>query len=141
MTDHTCKQPRSICNGHIAVFLKLRVVALGLLWNTVSEEATGEALILVLNRKYFVETAEILKLVQPTFFNLPGELLAPQLVPKESGLLVHFLELPVPHDSVKIFLTKDFIDAQKRKRVFNNSLFDLLIQGTIGLERRSLIHF
>ena len=77
MTDHTCKQPRSIRNGHIAVFLKLRVVALGFLWNTVSEEATGEALILVLNRKYFVETAEILKLVQPTFFNLPSELLAP----------------------------------------------------------------
>ena len=69
-------------HGHIPILLEFGVVALRLLRNTVSEEATGEALIVVLHGEHFEEATKVVQLVDPTIIYLPRELLTPHLIPE-----------------------------------------------------------
>ena len=103
--------PRWCCNRHISIFLKFGVVTLCFLGNTVSKEPAREALIVIFYGKYFIKTTKVIELVDTTLVNLPCELFAPHLIPKECWLLMHFFELTITGYPVEVLLSVSLSDA------------------------------
>ena len=114
-------------HSHVPILFEFCVVALGLFRDTVPEEASGEGDVLVLNGEYLVEAAQIVQLVDLSLFDLSGKLLPSHLVPKESTLLVHFLQLSVTHNPIKVLLPVGFIDPQDLECVLHHCLLYLVV--------------
>ena len=91
--------------GHITILLKFAVVTFGFPWNTVSEQTSRKRDISILNWKDLVESTKIIDLILPTFLYFFCKLLTSHLVPEESWLFVHLLQLSITIDSVQILLT------------------------------------
>ena len=124
---------------HVAVLFELTIIAFGLLRDAIAEQPSREALIMVLHRENFVKTAQVVQLVDATLVYLASELLAPHLIPKQGRLLVHFLELAVPNDSIQVFLAVSFRHAQNLERVLDHRLLDPIVKPAVRLEGGRLV--
>lgn len=128
-------------NRHVPVLFKFRVVAASFLRDAVAKETARQADILVLHRENLVEATQVAELVHATLVDLPRELLAPHLVPKQRALLVHLLKFSVAHDPVQVLLPVGFCRPQNLESVKDYRFLDLVVQRTVSLKRRRLVHF
>lgn len=126
---------------NISILFKLSVVALGFLRYAISEEPTRVSLVLILNGKNFVEAAQIVDLMHPSFFDLSRKFFSSHLIPKERALLVHLFELTIANYTVQVFLSVGFSHSKDVKSVLDDCLFDLVVESTICLEGGSLVDF
>ena len=127
-------------DGHVSILLELCVVALSFLRNTVSEEPSRIANVLILHREHLVEAAQVVQLVNPSIFDLQSKLFPSHLVPKEGALLVHFLQFSVTHDPVKVLLSISLIDSQNLEGVPYDCLLHLVVESAVCLEAGRLVH-
>ena len=77
--------------------------------------------------------------MHPALVDLPRELLAAHLVPEECALLVHLFELAIPDDSIEVFLPVGLRGSKYLKCVADHCFLDLIVQGTVRLERGCLV--